>query len=162
MPGFIKTRSPWEKPDPLSTTPAPSAPRIRGLGADGRPLRTHRSMWLSEVARSRIRTSSGPGTGSGASSYRSTSGPPSSWMRIAFTTPIFPCNRLLLSSKELALRGTMSFVTTGELERIAAELGIDVVGAAPAEAYESTERHIAERKERGLFADMRFTMARPE
>ena len=56
----------------------------------------------------------------------------------------------------------MSFVTTGELERIAAELGIDVVGAAPAEAYESTERHIAERKEHGLFADMRFTMARPE
>src|SRR6476619_4560365 len=56
----------------------------------------------------------------------------------------------------------MSFVTTGELERIAAELGIDVVGAAPAEAYESTERHIAERKERGLFADMKFTMARPE
>jgi len=60
------------------------------------------------------------------------------------------------------LGGTMSLVTTGDLERIAAELGIDVVGAAPAEAYESTERQIAERKERGLFADMRFTMARPE
>src|SRR5438034_10778399 len=56
----------------------------------------------------------------------------------------------------------MSSVTTAELQGIAAELGIDVVGAAPAEAYEATERHIAERKERGLFADMRFTMARPE
>jgi epoxyqueuosine reductase len=56
----------------------------------------------------------------------------------------------------------MSLVTTAELEGIAAELGIDVVGAAAAEAYDSTERHIAERKERGLFADMRFTMARPE
>src|SRR5262245_44328950 len=56
----------------------------------------------------------------------------------------------------------MSPVTTGEPERIADELGIDVVGAAPAEAYEGTERHIAERKARGLFADMRFTMARPE
>ena len=55
----------------------------------------------------------------------------------------------------------MSLVTTEELEGIAAELGLDVVGAAPAEAYERTERHIAERKERGLFADMRFTMARP-
>ena len=56
----------------------------------------------------------------------------------------------------------MSVVTTGEeLERLAAELGLDVVGAAPAEAYDDTERHIAERKERGLFADMRFTMARP-
>ena len=49
----------------------------------------------------------------------------------------------------------MSLVTTAELEGIAAELGIDVVGAARAEAYEATERQIAERKERGLFADMR-------
>ena len=53
-------------------------------------------------------------------------------------------------------------VTTAELERLAAELGIDVVGAAPAEPYEETERHILERRARGLFADMRFTMARPE
>jgi epoxyqueuosine reductase len=56
----------------------------------------------------------------------------------------------------------MSLVTTAELERIASELGIDVVGAAPAEGYEATERHIAERRARGLFAGMRFTMARPE
>ncbi|MBV8562065.1 MAG: tRNA epoxyqueuosine(34) reductase QueG, partial [Actinobacteria bacterium] len=50
----------------------------------------------------------------------------------------------------------------GDLEALAAELGIDVVGAAPAAAYEATERHILERKARGLFADMKFTMARPE
>jgi epoxyqueuosine reductase len=31
-----------------------------------------------------------------------------------------------------------------------------------AEAYEGTERHIVERRERGLFAGMKFTMARPE
>ena len=31
-----------------------------------------------------------------------------------------------------------------------------------AEAYVETERHIRERRERGLFADMRFTMAQPE
>ena len=49
-----------------------------------------------------------------------------------------------------------------ELERLAQELGIDAVGAAPAEPYEETERHIRERRERGLFADMRFTMARPD
>jgi epoxyqueuosine reductase len=49
-----------------------------------------------------------------------------------------------------------------ELARLAEELGIDVVGAAPVAAYEETERHIRERRERGLFADMRFTMARPE
>ncbi|MBA2462320.1 MAG: epoxyqueuosine reductase, partial [Actinobacteria bacterium] len=50
----------------------------------------------------------------------------------------------------------------GELERAAVELGLDAVGAAPAEPYVETERHIRERRERGLFADMRFTMARPE
>ncbi len=49
-----------------------------------------------------------------------------------------------------------------ELERLALELGIDVIGAAPAEPYDETERHIQERRARGLFADMRFTMARPE
>jgi epoxyqueuosine reductase len=51
---------------------------------------------------------------------------------------------------------------TAELGRLAEELGIDVVGAAPVAAYEETERHINERRSRGLFADMRFTMARPE
>ena len=49
-----------------------------------------------------------------------------------------------------------------ELERLGGELGLDVVGAAPAEPYEETEGHILERRARGLFADMRFTMARPE
>jgi epoxyqueuosine reductase len=53
-------------------------------------------------------------------------------------------------------------VTIAELERLAEELGIDVVGAGPAEPYAETERHIRERRSRGLFADMRFTMARPE
>ena len=50
----------------------------------------------------------------------------------------------------------------GELDRIARELGIDVVGAAPVGPYEETERHIRERRARGLFAGMRFTMAQPE
>ena len=45
---------------------------------------------------------------------------------------------------------------------MAEELGIDVVGAAPAEPYEETERHIRERRARGLFGGMRFTMAQPE
>jgi epoxyqueuosine reductase len=53
-------------------------------------------------------------------------------------------------------------VTARELEALARELGLDAVGAAPAEPYAATERHIRERRERGLFADMRFTMARPE
>jgi epoxyqueuosine reductase len=49
-----------------------------------------------------------------------------------------------------------------ELARLGEELGLDAVGAAPVAPYEETERHIRERRARGLFADMRFTMARPE
>src|SRR5437867_7373540 len=61
-----------------------------------------------------------------------------------------------------AFTGTISHMTAAELKRHAEELGLDVVGAAPASAYAETERHIRERRERGLFADMRFTMAQPE
>jgi epoxyqueuosine reductase len=53
-------------------------------------------------------------------------------------------------------------MTAAELERLAEELELDVVGAAPASAYGETERLIRERRARGLFADMRFTMAHPE
>ena len=53
-------------------------------------------------------------------------------------------------------------MTAAELDRLAEELELDVVGAAPASAYLETERHIRERWDRGLFADMRFTMAHPE
>ena len=49
-----------------------------------------------------------------------------------------------------------------ELTAVARELGLDAVGVAIASPYEETERHIRERRARGLFADMRFTMARPE
>jgi epoxyqueuosine reductase len=53
-------------------------------------------------------------------------------------------------------------MTSAELARLGEELGIDVVGAAPARPYAETERTISERRARGLFADMRFTMAQPE
>jgi len=53
-------------------------------------------------------------------------------------------------------------VTRGELESLAERLGLDAVGASRAEPYAETERHIRERRERGLFADMKFTMAHPE
>jgi epoxyqueuosine reductase len=62
----------------------------------------------------------------------------------------------------IAFTGTIFHMTAAELEELAEELGLDVVGAAPASAYEETERHIRERKARGLFADMRFTMAQPD
>jgi epoxyqueuosine reductase len=53
-------------------------------------------------------------------------------------------------------------VNAAELQRAGEDLGLDVVGAAPVGPYDETERHIRGRRERGLFADMRFTMARPE
>jgi epoxyqueuosine reductase len=53
-------------------------------------------------------------------------------------------------------------VTGAELQALGEELGLDVVGATPATAYEATERHIRERRALGLFADMKFTMARPQ
>jgi epoxyqueuosine reductase len=56
----------------------------------------------------------------------------------------------------------VNHVTQAELSRLADELGIDVVGASPAEPYAETEAHIRDRRSRGLFARMRFTMAQPE
>jgi epoxyqueuosine reductase len=53
-------------------------------------------------------------------------------------------------------------MTAAELQRLADELGLDAIGVTPAEPYAETERHIRERRARGLFADMRFTMARPD
>ena len=53
-------------------------------------------------------------------------------------------------------------MTGDDLRKLAEELGLDVVGAAPAAPYPETERHIRERRERGLFGSMRFTMAQPE
>jgi epoxyqueuosine reductase len=53
-------------------------------------------------------------------------------------------------------------MTAAELSELAAEVGLDAVGAATAEPYTAAERDIRERRARGLFADMRFTMARPE
>jgi epoxyqueuosine reductase len=62
----------------------------------------------------------------------------------------------------IAFTGTIFHMTAAELKGLAEQIGLDVVGAAPASAYEETERHIRERKARGLFADMRFTMAQPD
>jgi len=53
-------------------------------------------------------------------------------------------------------------MTADELRGLAAELGLAAIGVSRAEAYVETERHILERRARGLFADMKFTMAQPE
>ncbi len=60
----------------------------------------------------------------------------------------------------------MSGVDAGELTRAlladAAEAGIDACGVCAAEPYAETERLIGERREAGLFADMGFTIRRPD
>jgi epoxyqueuosine reductase len=53
-------------------------------------------------------------------------------------------------------------MTAAELERLAKEVGIDAIGATPAGPYDNTEADILSRRARGLFADLRFTMAQPE
>ncbi len=53
-------------------------------------------------------------------------------------------------------------MNTADVARLAEELGLDAVGVARAEAYVGTEAHIRERRARGLFGFMKFTMARPE
>ena len=53
-------------------------------------------------------------------------------------------------------------MTTAEVLRLGDEIGLDALGVARAEAYVDTERHIRARRERGLFADLRFTIAHPE
>ena len=59
-------------------------------------------------------------------------------------------------------RGHTIGVTRGDLQALAEEVGLEVVGATPAVAYEETERHIRDRRARGLFADLKFTIAQPE
>jgi epoxyqueuosine reductase len=56
----------------------------------------------------------------------------------------------------------MHTMTTAEVQRLGADLGLDAVGVARAEAYESTEKHIRERRARGLFGTLKFTTSRPE
>jgi epoxyqueuosine reductase len=53
-------------------------------------------------------------------------------------------------------------MTADDVRRLGEELGFDALGVTRAEAYGGTERDILDRRERGLFAGMKFTMARPE
>ena len=144
----MTTRSPGLEavtPSPSAATmPAPSAPRMRGFGTEGRPWRSQRSRWFSEAARRADehlarRPARGPGTSSQRRAPRARrpreSGRPSSALTLQLAKGV--CPRVL---------------TQGELRRLAAELGIDAIGAAPAEPYDETERHIRDRRARGLFA----------
>ncbi len=56
----------------------------------------------------------------------------------------------------------MSSLTTEQLISTGVELGIDAIGVCSADPYTNTERDIHSRMERGLFADLKFTMAQPE
>ena len=85
-PGLMTTRDPIGGPDApspsASTTPAPSAPRMRGFGTE-EAFRTQTSRWLSDAARMRTSTWPGPATGSGPPRRGGDASPPSSWMRAA-------------------------------------------------------------------------------
>jgi epoxyqueuosine reductase len=60
------------------------------------------------------------------------------------------------------MRGVDAPALTAALLDEAARLGIDACGVCRAEPYARAERAIRERRDRGLFADMGFTMRRPE
>src|SRR5437763_11869890 len=62
----------------------------------------------------------------------------------------------------MAFTGQNPRMRVEDVRRLGQELGFDAVGVARAEPYADTERHIAERRARGLFAEMKFTMAQPE
>ncbi len=53
-------------------------------------------------------------------------------------------------------------MNTPDVVLLAAELGIDAIGVTRAEPYEATERAIRERRDRGLFGRLKFTIAKPE
>jgi epoxyqueuosine reductase len=53
-------------------------------------------------------------------------------------------------------------MTGDDVRRVGEELGLDAVGVAHAEPYLGTEAAIRERRARGLFAEMKFTMAQPD
>jgi epoxyqueuosine reductase len=53
-------------------------------------------------------------------------------------------------------------VTTAEVRRLGERLGLDAIGVTRAVPYDGTERHIRERRARGLFGRLRFTIAQPE
>ena len=73
-----------------ATVPTASIP-LTGVASGHSPLRMCVSAWLTPKARTRIRTSPSPGTGSGTSWICSTSGPPGLVMtiaRIVFPLPL--------------------------------------------------------------------------
>ena len=138
----MTTRSPVS-----ARTPAPSAPRMRGFGTEGSPFRTQRSRWLSDAARSSTSTSPGPATGSGD-----------------VLVPEHLRAAVLVDPYRFHGRDTsVSHDSAAELTPAGRGARPRRVGAAPAGPYEETERHIRERKERGLFADDAASRrARPE
>jgi epoxyqueuosine reductase len=53
-------------------------------------------------------------------------------------------------------------MTPDDVRRLGAQLGLDALGVTRAAAYDETERHIRDRRARGLFGGMKFTIAKPE
>ena len=136
-------------------TPAPSAPRICGFraAATGSPLRSQTSRWLSDAARSSTSTSPGAGHGIGhvlvAENLRAA--------LLVDADRLHACRDRTLRRDFARPAVTMRTMTTADVQRLGAELGLDAVGVDAGRAYEGTERHIRERRARGLFGRLRFT-----
>ena len=132
-PGLITTRCPLEPSTPApsaATTPAPSAPRMRGFGTDGRPLPHPEVQAVERGGPQRDQHLAG---GRAPDRERPRSGGPPGRRPRGSERP---------SSGAIVGSNPGTRVTAAELRRLAEELGLDVVGAAPAEPYEETERHI--------------------
>ena len=134
------------------------------------------SRWFSDAAARRTSTSPGPGAGSGHVLVAQDFGAavlvdPDRLHGAILAAVRVPSDRMASLPPRGLLRVTAAFGADADCEGARddrcelsgpPELGIDVIGAARAEPYEETERAIRERRSRGLFADMRFTMAQPE
>ena len=119
-PGLITTRS-----SVPAITPAPSAPRMRGFGTDGSPLRIQTSRWFSDAARSSISTSPSAGSGIGH---------------------VFEAQNLraavLVDANRLHRRHNPRMNDRRRPSGWATSSASTPLGVARAEAYEETERHI--------------------
>ena len=103
-------RSPATPSPSPATIPAPSAPRMRGFGTDGRPCRTQTSSRLSEAARSEISTSPAAGAGIGRVLVAQHLG----------AAVLVDADRLHRAAIVPAARGTIRAMRAATLERVGA------------------------------------------
>ena len=155
----ISTRPLWARPGLITTrssvpasTPAPSAPRIRGFGHRGQPL-PHPDVEVVERGRPELDEHlAGRRHGIGDILVAEHLGP----ALLVDPDRLHAMLRILSAVR-------MRAMTTAEVQRLGAELGLDAVGRCPRPSRtRAPSAHIRERRARGLFGALRFTTSRPE